>query len=50
MEKKIVFEKSFVVPEDLNQNAFEAEMKNGLLTLSLPRKEKPAPRVIKINA
>ena len=49
-EKKIIFEKSFVIPEDLNREGFEAEMKNGLLTLELPRKEKAAPRSIKVKA
>ena len=49
-EKKIIFEKSFVLPEDLNRDKFEAEMKNGLLTLDLPRKAKAAPRSIKVKA
>ncbi|MDC7233412.1 MAG: Hsp20/alpha crystallin family protein [Spirochaetales bacterium] len=49
-EKKVVFEKSFVIPEDLNRDKFEAEMKNGLLTLELPRHEKAAPRSIKVKA
>jgi HSP20 family molecular chaperone IbpA len=49
-EKKVIFEKSFVLPEDLDRDKFEAEMKNGLLTLELPRKEKEAPITIKIKA
>lgn len=49
-EKSIIFEKSFVIPEDLIRDKFEAEMKNGLLTLELPRKEKAAPRSIKVKA
>ncbi|MBF9014516.1 MULTISPECIES: Hsp20/alpha crystallin family protein [unclassified Oceanispirochaeta] len=49
-ERKIIFEKSFVLPDDLNRDNFEAEMKNGLLTLDLPRKEKAAPRSIKVKA
>ena len=49
-EKNVVFEKSFVLPEDLNRDHFEAEMKNGLLTLELPRREKPAPLTIKVKA
>ncbi len=48
-EDKVVFERSFVLPEDLDSSRFEAEMKNGLLTLELPRKEKPAPISIKIK-
>ena len=50
-EDKVIFERSFVLPEDLNGNSnkFNAEMKNGLLTLELPRKEKPAPLSIKVK-
>ncbi|QEN09570.1 Hsp20/alpha crystallin family protein [Oceanispirochaeta crateris] len=48
-EKEVTFEKSFILPEDLNRDNFEAEMKNGLLTLILPRNEKPAPRTIKVK-
>jgi len=48
-EKKTVYEKSFVIPEDLDRDAFDAEMKNGLLTLVLPRKEKPAPLAVKVK-
>jgi HSP20 family protein len=48
-ETKIVFERSFVLPEDLQSDKIEAEMKNGLLTLELPRKEKPAPLAIKVK-
>jgi HSP20 family protein len=44
-----VFERSFVLPEDLNRESIQAEMKNGLLTLVLPRKEKPAPLAIKVK-
>ena len=48
-EKKVVFEKSFVIPEDLDRDSFDAEMKNGLLVLDLPRKAKPAPLAIKVK-
>ena len=48
-EKKVVFEKSFVIPEDLNRESFDAQMKNGLLVLDLPRKAKPAPLAVKIK-
>ncbi|MDA3958730.1 Hsp20/alpha crystallin family protein [Oceanispirochaeta sp.] len=47
-EKEVVFEKSFVLPEDLRRENFVAQMKNGLLTLELPRSEKPAPLAIKV--
>jgi HSP20 family protein len=48
-EDKVVFERSFVLPEDLQSSKIEAEMKHGLLTLELPRKEKPAPLAIKVK-
>ena len=48
-ERKTAFERSFVLPEDFDRAAIEAEMKNGLLTLVLPRKEKPAPLSIKVK-
>ena len=48
-ERKAAFERSFVLPEDLKRDAIDAEMKNGLLTLSLPKKEKPAPLAIKVK-
>jgi HSP20 family molecular chaperone IbpA len=38
-----------VIPEDLSRDQFEAEMKNGLLTLTLPRKEKPQALSIKVK-
>ncbi len=46
---KVVFEKSFVLSDDLKRDGVEARMKNGLLTLELSRKEKPAPLTIRIN-
>lgn len=49
-KRKVVFEKSFVIPDDLEREGFEAEMKNGLLTLVLPRKKQAAPRKIKVRA
>ena len=48
-EDKVVFEKSFVLSDDLKRDAVEAEMKNGLLTLELFRKEKPAPLAVKVR-
>jgi len=48
-ERKAAFERSFVLPEDLKRDAISAEMKNGLLTLELPRQEKPAPLAIKVT-
>ncbi|QEN09569.1 Hsp20/alpha crystallin family protein [Oceanispirochaeta crateris] len=48
-EEITIFERSFVLPEDLNRESIKAEMKNGLLTLELLRKEKPAPLAIKVK-
>ena len=48
-EDRVVFEKSFVLSDDLKRDAVEAEMKNGLLTLELFRKEKPAPLAVKVR-
>lgn len=48
-ERKIAFERSFVLSEEYKRDAIKADMKNGLLTLELPRKEKPAPLSIKVN-
>ncbi len=47
--EKTVFESSFVIPEDLDREKFNAEMKHGLLTLTLPRKEKAAPLTIQVK-
>ena len=48
-EDRVVFEKSFVLSDDLKRDGIEASMKNGLLTLELSRKEKPAPLAIKVR-
>jgi len=48
-EPKVIFERSFVLPDDLKRDGIQAEMKNGLLTLELPRSEKPAPLAIKVK-
>ena len=48
-ERTAAFERSFVLPEDFNRENIKAEMKNGLLTLNLMKKEKPAPLAIKVK-
>ncbi|OQY30983.1 MAG: hypothetical protein B6241_14995 [Spirochaetaceae bacterium 4572_59] len=48
-ERKTAFERSFVLSEEYKRDGIKADMKNGLLTLELPRKEKPAPLSIKVN-
>ncbi len=47
--ERAVFESSFVIPEDLDRERFSAEMRHGLLTLTLPRKEKAAPLTIEVK-
>lgn len=49
-ERKTAFERSFVLPEEYKREGIKADMKNGLLTLELPRKDKPAPLSIKVNS
>lgn len=46
---RISFEKSFVLPQDIRADKIEADLKNGLLTLTLPRAEKPAPLKISVK-
>ena len=48
-ERKAAFERSFVLREEFNRDAIKAEMKNGLLNLELPRKEKPVPLSIEVK-
>ncbi len=47
--RKISFERSFILPKDIDSSRIEAELKNGLLSLKLPRQEKTAPLNIRIN-
>jgi HSP20 family protein len=48
--RSISFERSFVLPKDIDSSRIEADLKNGLLLLKLPRQEKAAPLNIKINS
>ena len=47
--RDIRFERSFVPSQDIQADRIEADLKNGLLTLKLPRIEKPAPLSIKVK-
>ena len=47
--RDIRFERSFVLPQDVDHSKIDADLKNGLLTLNLPRYEKAAPLNIKVN-
>jgi HSP20 family protein len=44
------FERSFRLPPTVNAEKIEAAMKDGVLTLTLPKKPEAQPRQIKINA
>jgi HSP20 family protein len=42
------FERAFALPETVNFDAVKAEYKNGVLTITLPKKEVAKPRQIKV--
>lgn len=44
------FSRSFTLPETVNADHIHADLKNGVLTLRLPKKEAPKPRAIPVNA
>jgi HSP20 family protein len=44
------FSRSFTLPETVNAENIHADLKNGVLTLRLPKKEAPKPRAIRVNA
>jgi HSP20 family protein len=43
------FSRSLTLPADIDQNRVEATLKNGILSLKLPKAESAKPRQIKIN-
>jgi HSP20 family protein len=43
------FSRSVRLPENLNLEAVDAEFKNGVVTISIPKIEEPKPQPIKIN-
>jgi HSP20 family protein len=44
------FARSFVLPENVDGNAIDAEMKDGVLTVKLPKKAAEQPRKIAVKA
>ena len=43
------FSRSFSLPNTLNAEAIGAEYKNGVLTITLPKREETKPRKVKVN-
>lgn len=43
------YERSFSVPEGIDVERIEASIKNGLLTVTLPKAQRPESRQIKVN-
>ena len=43
------FERAFTLPDSVNFDAVKADYKNGVLTVTLPKKEVAKPRQIKVN-
>ncbi len=43
------FERSFSLPEDVNEEQIEGEFSNGVLKLSLPKKEVVKPKAIEVK-
>jgi len=43
------FSRSFSLPNTLNAEAIRAEYKNGVLTVTLPKREETKPRQVKVN-
>jgi len=44
------FSRSFTLPETVNADSIHADLRDGVLTLRLPKKEAPKPRAIPVNA
>lgn len=44
------FSRSFTLPETVDAEQIHADLKNGVLTLRLPKKEAPKPRAIQVKA
>lgn len=48
-ERHEKFSRSFTLPEDIDADGIKATFENGLLRLTVPKKEKAVPRTIRIN-
>ena len=47
--RSYTFNRSFVVPADVDSEKISAEQKDGVLSVTLPKKEESKPRTISIN-
>ena len=47
--RQISFSRSFTLPEEVDRKNIQAEFKNGLLKISLPKKPAAKPKLIDIN-
>jgi HSP20 family molecular chaperone IbpA len=43
------FERSFSLPEDIDEAKIEGEFTNGVLTLTLPKKKEVLPKTIEVK-
>ena len=48
--REMQFSRSFTLPEDVDSEKISANFKNGILSVSIPRKEQSVPRKIAIEA
>ncbi|HBG35792.1 MAG TPA: molecular chaperone Hsp20, partial [Treponema sp.] len=48
--KTYSFTRRFTLPKDIDENAVSAQFKNGLLTITVNRKEEAQAKTIKISA
>jgi HSP20 family protein len=43
------FERAFTLPENVNRDGIEAEFKDGVLTLTIPKTEEPKPTLVEVK-
>lgn len=43
------FSRSFTLPEEADENAIDASYQDGMLVLTIPKAERPAPRAIEVK-
>ncbi len=45
-----IYQRTFKIPDVINKDAISAKIKNGILTVVLPKAEKEKPKTIKVEA